>query len=407
MVTPGEGVFAVPEGRATEIATVRWGRLPEGWRIASDLERGAGGSPTTVADLRPSVLAAGARLQTASRAAAGGEVRAALLGDPAGADRLAGIAAPALAAVDSFWGDARGPYLIIAGPFTGSPRDLGDGMAIATGALSDPGLPSDIARARIGAWIPSRLGQPPTGGAPAWLTTGLGDLLAGRLMLRAGLLTPRAAVADLDEADHSRDPGRRGVILALKWDEDIRRKTGGRADLDDVILRMRDHYRQFPAGQGPDLVTGLVSAAWVVARLDLRPDIARYAGGEAPIPLPETLFNGCLDARVTVSPGFDAGFDAGGSFAARVVKGVRRGGPAWNSGLRNGMALESWRFAAGDMSREIELRVRPTGKRAKARLIRFWPYGDADVEVRRLAPAVGLSTAAETACARRLAGLSA
>ena len=102
---------------------------------------------------------------------------------------------------------------------------------------------------------------------------------------------------------------------------------------------------------------------------------------------------------------FDAGFDAPGSFAARTVRGVRRGGPAWNSGLRNGMALEAWRFTAGDMSREIELRVRPASKRAKGRLIRFWPYGDADVETRRLALAVGLSETRQAACTRALGGV--
>ena len=29
-------------------------------------------------------------------------------------------------------------------------------------------------------------------------------------------------------------------MLALKWDEEIRQKSGGKADLDDVIVRMRD-----------------------------------------------------------------------------------------------------------------------------------------------------------------------
>eukprot|EP01041_Mallomonas_annulata_P027986 gene27986-49751_t len=206
-------------------------------------------------------------------------------------------------------------------------------------------------------------------------------------------------------ADTRRDSGSRGVILALKWDEDIRRKSAGKLDLDDVILRMRDHYRQFPPGQGPDVITGLVSAAWVTARIDLRADISRYAQGAVVIPLPETMFDGCLDARVTVSPGFDSGFDSAGSFVAKTVRGVRRGGPAWSSGLRNGMVLESWVFNAGDMNREIELTVRPPAKRAKPRKIRFWPYGDVDLETRRLQMAVGLSDAATATCARKIGGL--
>ena len=402
----GEGLWAIPEGRASEPATFRWGRLPPDWRAASDLEHGALGHPMTVADVRLSVVIAGAGLQIASQDRPGGAVRAAVLGDGAAATRAAGAAAQAVGALAAFWREDSGPYLLVAGPFLGAPTDRGDGVAMAAGALSDPDLAADLARTRVRTWISKDLGPPPaSGAAPAWFTTGVSDLFARRLLLRAGLTTSQAAVADLAEADRSRDPGRRGVILALKWDEDIRRKTGGTADLDDVILRMRDHSRRFPPGQGPDVVTGLVSAAWVTAGIDLRPDIARYAGGDARVSLPELLFDGCVDARVTVSPGFDAGFDPKASFDAKVVRGVRRGGPAWNSGLRNGMALVDWRFTAGDMSREIELTIRPTGKRARARTIRFWPYGDADVETRVLRLAPGLSDTARNACQGKIGGV--
>ena len=289
-----------------------------------------------------------------------------------------------------------------------------------------------IAHEHTHTWIPFRTGRMPTKDETGvyWFSEGFTDFFMNRTLLRAGLEPPQTTVARMDEALRAYDaspfrtapgsrivadvwsdpvlrklPYQRGALLALKWDEEIRRKSGGKLDMDDVILRMADHYRRFPAGQGPDVVTGLVSAAWVTAGLDLRPDIARYADGGAVVPLPETMFDGCLDARITVSPGFDAGFDATGSFAAKVVRGVRRGGPAWNSGLRNGMALESWVFNAGDMTREIVLAVRATGKRARPRTIRFWPYGDVDVETRRLQMAVGLSETASAACARKIGGL--
>ena len=67
-----------------------------------------------------------------------------------------------------------------------------------------------------------------------------------------------------------------GALLALKWEGEIRRKRAGKLDLDDVVLRMRDQYQRFTPGQGPDIVTNLVSAAWGVAGIDLRPDIATY-----------------------------------------------------------------------------------------------------------------------------------
>lgn len=399
----GEAVFATPAGREGEAASFRWSRLPKGWRAASDLEHGAKGQAMTVADVARSVILAGPNLQLAERPVAGGVVRAAVLGgDAARAQKLAEAAAPILVTERAFWGDESGPFLVAAGPFaTEGGVDRGDAVALPAATSSNASIRDAIAAAHMRAWIPGRTGR---AADPApWFAEGLADLFADRVLLRAGLLTPDAAVGRLAAADRTGDPGQRGRILALKWDEEIRRKTGGKADLDDVLLRMRDHYRQFAPGQGPDVTTGLVSAAWVVAAIDLRPDIARYAATGAAIPLPETLFDGCLDARVTVSPGFDSGFDHAASFAAKRLVGVRPRGPAWNSGLRNGMTLTAWTFTSGDMTHEIELTVRDARKRAKQ--VRYWPYGDGDVETRKLQFATDVSGDRLAACGRKLAGL--
>ena len=117
------------------------------------------------------------------------------------------------------------------------------------------------------------------------------------------------------------------------------------------------------------------------------------------------MFDGCLQAAVTVAPGFDSGFNAEASFAAKKVTGVRRRGPAWNSGLRDGMALDTWSYKAGDMTRMIELTVRPAGKKAKPRKIAYWPYGDVDTQTRVLRLTPGMSDAARTACGRKIGGL--
>ena len=119
-----------------------------------------------------------------------------------------------------------------------------------------------------------------------------------RLEQRADLASPADALARLNAADRAFDPGARGLVLALKWDEDLRRATSGNLDMDDVIRRVADHAARFPPGQAPDPATGLVSAAWVTANLDIRPDIARYATTRAIIPLPEMLFGGCVDVKL-------------------------------------------------------------------------------------------------------------
>ncbi len=395
----GDAVFATPQDRDKAPATFAWGKLPAGWRVASDLEHGAMGRAQTVADSVASVLAAGPGLSVATREAG---FRAVVAGDSRRAEALADIAAPVIAASRAYWSAPAEPYLVVAGPFLGAPKDRGgDAATVAEGALADPALRADIARAQLAAWIPARLARAPS---PPWFDDGFRDFLAQRILLRAGLTPPRTAVADFAEADSSRDPSRRGALLALKWDEAIRIASGGKADLDDVIRRMGDHYLQFPLGQGPDVVTGLVSAAWVTARLDLRPDIARFAAGGV-VDLPDELFGGCLQARVTISPGFDAGFDAEGSFTARTARGVRTRGPAWNSGLRNGMRLDAWTYQAGDMTRQIELTVRAANGKGRVRKLAFWPYGDADVRTRRLQLTPGMSAPQIAACGQKIGGL--
>lgn len=398
-----DAVFAIPEGRPDQPVTLHWNRLPKGWQSISDLDPGIAARAPSVADLAGSVLLAGPDLQVAERPITGGALRAAVFGDAAGAARLAEISAPVVNAQRAFWNDTSGAFLVATGFKVASGRN--SSLMLPSDILTRSDPENEIARALTGSWIPQRLGSPSKSTSAAGIMEGLASFYADRIRLRAGLMPHSAVVSTLAIADTRHDAGSRGTILALKWDEDIRRKSGGKRDLDDVVLRMADHYSRFAPGQGPDVVTGLISAAWVTAGIDLRADIARYAVGAAVIPLPETMFDGCLDARVTVSPGFDPGFDATGSFAVKTVRGVRRGGPAWNSSLRNGMALDRWAYTAGDMNREIELTVRAATKRARPRNIRFWPYGDVDVETRKLQMAVGLSDAATAVCARKIGGL--
>lgn len=401
----GEAVFAAPQGWEATAATLRWGRLPKGWRVVSDLEAAAGARPLAVADVRRSILLAGPALQTAERSTAAGTVRAVTpKDDRLGAARLVEIAAPAVAAMRAYWGEGAGPFLAARSAASDRWQARYDGFVAPPVSVPDAALQQVLVETYMVDVLETRLGRAPARPAE-WLTGGIGKLLADRALARAGVLAADDAVGRMAEQDRARDARSRGFILALKWDEDIRRKTGGKADLDDVILRMRDHYREFGPGQGPDVVTGLVSAAWVVAKMDLRPDIAAYVDGRRPIPLPETLFDGCLDARVTVTPGFDSGFDHAGSTAAKVARGVRRNGPAWNSGLRDGMRLDTIDLKPGDMTREIVLTVRPAKGRAKARTLRYWPYGDNDVETRTLQLAMDLSGDKLAACGRKLGGL--
>jgi predicted metalloprotease with PDZ domain len=435
----GEFVFASPAGRDELPATFRWGKTPEDWRVASDLEHGRMGRAMSVDDVAHSITVGGPRTVILERTIAGGALRfAAPAGAPFDIAPFADDIARIVSAQRGSWDDLNEPYFVAYLPLTARPRGSssgGTGRGDAFVLYGTPDAPAErmrwnIAHEHLHSWIPARiLRSEGPDGAFAWLGEGFTEFYTARSLVRAGLVTPEQAVAYWATAvaeyeanplktapetrivsDYWKDrnaqrlPYQRGMLLALKWDEAIRQKTGGKADLDDVLLRMRDHYRQFPPGQGPTAATSLISAAWVVAQLDLQPDIAKYADGGAYVDLPEQLFDGCLDARVTVSPAYDSGFDHTGS-ADRIVKGVRRGGPAWNSGLRDGMRITAIDLRPGDLTREVTLTVLPNLGHGKPRSIRYWPYGDKDVESRKLQLGVGLSEAAKAACAGKIGGL--
>lgn len=440
MALLGDLVFASPQGRDELPATFRWGRLPKGWRVVSDLEHGRMGRPMTVNDVGQSITVGGPRTVLIERPITGGTLRfAAPTGAPFDLPPFAEDIAKVVSGQRAFWNDLNEPYFVAYLPLT--PRDRGSssggtGRGDAFVLYGTPNTLAErmrwtVAHEHIHAWIPKRVARRPDDPEAGiyWISEGFTEFYTVRTMLRAGLATPEEGgahmateaaayeanplktapnariVADFwTDPNAKRLPYQRGALLALKWDEAIRRKTGGKADLDDVVLRMRDHNLQFPPARGPDLVTGLVSAAWVVAQLDLRPDIAKYVEGGAYVDLPEQLFDGCMDAVVAVAPGFDSGFDHAASATAKSVRGVRRRGPAWNSGLRDGMRIDGMDLKPGDLTREITLTVRPA-KGGRARTIRYWPYGDNDVETRKLQLAVGLSDAAKAACGRKIGGL--
>jgi len=436
----GETAFVVPGGRGADPAVFRWGKLPRGWRAASDLEAPG----LTVGAMAESVTLASPRLQLVERPLAGGGALKVVSfeGSPFKPDALADEISRTVSGQRAFWNDTTGPYFVGLIPLTPKTRGSSvggtgrgpDGFVLYATPNVAERAGSLVGHEHMHGWIPARLGTNP-GGEPAeagrfWLSEGFTDFLADRVALRAGIEPADAVVSRMAAAmkaydaspvktaansrivtDFWKDPAvqklpyQRGALLALKWDEEIRRKSRGARDFDDVLLQMRDHAARFPPGQAPDIVTGLVSAAWVVAQVDLRADIARHAERGEAIVLPDEMFDGCLQAAVTVAPGFDSGFDHVASATAKVARGVRRRGPAWNSGLRDGMRLDVMDLKAGDMNREIVLTVRPANGRGRARTLRYWPYGDVDVQTRVLRLTPGLSEAQRTACARKIGGL--
>jgi hypothetical protein len=283
-------------------------------------------------------------------------------------------------------------------------------LAVILPAAKDapPEARAGLARERMRGWIWS-LAAPPSTPEPqsGWVAEGLGDFLAVRARLRAGLAAPQDAAQAFDAALRAHDAApaaadaNRALLLALKWDEAIRQQTPGR-DLDDVIKAAHERRALVPT-ETTGFLDRLLNAAWGGAQFNLRPDVARYVVGRERVAPPDTLFGGCLLSTTTLTHGFDTGFDHQGSQAAKTVRGVRRGGAAWMSGLRNGMKLEGLSVTPGDTTREVVAQTADV--RGRKRTIRYWPYADEDREIRRLQLREGMTTEEAAACGKVMAGL--
>lgn len=324
----GELVFAFPEGRDDKSATFRWGALPPGWRAVSDLEHGG----LKVSDIPFSLTFGGAVVRVTEHPIPEGVLRVAGLADgPFGVEALGADIARVIATQRRFWADVKGPFLVTAIPLTWSGKGTsvggtgrGDGFALYGTPNGGERLREIISHEHIHTWIPGRIGRMPEEKDEAalyWLSEGFTDFFAYRTLLREGVATPDVIVRRMSSQiaayakstarnatsaeivanawtnrDHQQVSYQRGLLLALKWDEEIRRKTAGSADLDDVVLRMRDSFQAAPDGRKPDIASNLVDAAQAVAQLDLRPDITRYAVAGETVALPGTLFDGCLES---------------------------------------------------------------------------------------------------------------
>jgi predicted metalloprotease with PDZ domain len=134
----------------------------------------------------------------------------------------------------------------------------------------------------------------------------------------------------------------KGALLALALDLTLRRKSGGRHSLDDVMRLLwrrygRDFYRGAPQGIPEDALPALVREATGV---DVRGFIARYAEGRADPPLAELL----AEQRISLQwkptsnlPSLDARTRKQGDSVA--LASVTEGGAAHKGGLSAGDVL--------------------------------------------------------------------
>jgi predicted metalloprotease with PDZ domain len=249
-----------------------------------------------------------------------------------------------------------------------------------------------------------------------WFSEGFTDFYARRLAYRAGLMSAKSYVEDLNRTieRYTRSPFRdapaarivkdfwsdpamgdlpylRGSIVASMVDAQIRTASGGARSLDDL---MRDLLSTRPA-EIPTVTSDMLLAK--IAALtspEFAERIRQIVMFGAPAKLEPTMLEPCLRGSVVDVTSFDAGFDESEAKLHKVVSGVAVDSRAYRAGLRNGQKLASWTIHEGDPEVAAEVTIEDgTTKRT----VRYLPEGK-----RLIRTAFALPERVPDACKRAL-----
>ncbi len=440
----GHGLFAGPENGEDRTADFRWMSLPAGWKVASDLDHSAMGARLRVGDIQQSVMVGSPTLRVYTRPVNGVDMRLAVLGGWSAfkAEDFASLIARVLEAQRDYWKAPGETYFVALTPMTpreGSMSIGGTGLddAFALYAGTDTTLEPMrylLAHEHMHTWSPRALGDishPPEDEALGyWFSEGFTDFLTHRTLLRAGIWSLEDfvqhvngelmayAVSPSREAPNSevaakfwtspdvqKLPYRRGMLLALRWDYQLRQATRGARDLDDVlaaqVVRAAALREAGEAPLAPDLFAELFRQA---GGPDLAGDLASVVRDGAPVLLADDQFGGCARVETISRPKFHRGWDAEATTAANnVLTGLREDSPAYRAGLRNGMQIVKREFGEpGNSTVEYGLRVRaPDGTET---VYRFMPVAPGSETIQQIVLTPGMDAAATAACARTMSG---
>ena len=427
------GEVSGPVGRPVEF---RWGKTPEGWTVASDLDH-ATRLPHT-GELLDSVLVGGQGMRMIERPVAGGRLRVAVHGQwKFTPEELSQLLVKITEASAGFWGDEGEDFFVavtpLAAPGEGSAQygvGLGDAFSLWTTAEADAAsLRHIVAHEHQHVWFPTRVGGVRTGPDEPldyWLSEGFTDFYTLRILLRSGLWSLEEFVDDYNRilraygsspvktapnrvvaAGFWEDPAvadlpyQRGLMLAALWDDRLRRQTNGQRDLDDVVLAMKARAAGQPqSGQAVENLR--LSYGQFGGSLDADYRALVEAGGA--VTLPDDLFGSCAAVKTVEQPVFDRGFDTAKTNAANgVVAGVDPQGPAYAAGLRNGMRIVGRLSGPADNNPHTLLAYQVRDD-SGVKVIRYQPRGRKPVSFQQIELAGNLDGAKRSECARVMSG---
>lgn len=251
---------------------LEWKGLPPQWSVVDSFAGDAACQSVTARLIKLSNgLFAGGELRITKLTVEGQPVYFATRGKWGFADSsFSDMAQKILAAERKFWQDAAIPnYLITLLPSDDTPGSYGgtaleDSFALfmSANAALDFDTKFLLAHEMFHAWNAGKLGEIREE-TPYWFTEGFTDYYARLLLLRAGLISPEEYARDIDSHYHEyvgspvlhatgkrareqffedtnlqRLAYLRGDFLALRWDQLIRQKSGGKESLDTAMRNL-------------------------------------------------------------------------------------------------------------------------------------------------------------------------
>ncbi len=227
----------------------------------------------------------------------------------------------------------------------------------------------------------------------AWFLDGLNRSVTRALLFRYGLLTPEEFRDDVEQMlrlyvtsplksrplhDLKRaDPKRasavivaRGALYAMVLDGAIRKKSGGKRSLDDVVRAL---YAQALTASGPLPPQAFVAAVQTElgqAALALDSGVLR---GDSKIVVPVEAMGPCFVAAKRRYETYELGFEPStDETGVTLATNVREPGPAARAGLRAGERVQGLRYQDGDVDMQVELEVLRGAERVR---LRYRPSG--------------------------------
>jgi len=251
-------------------------------------------------------------------------------------------------------------------------------------------------------WIPRRIGNPPDGSAEAleyWLSEGFTDFYAERTLLKSASWSLEEFVSDLNDMLLAYDTSaarnlpnariekefwtnntvqqlshQRGMLFAYLLDHRIRQASGGRRNLDNVIVHDARRVRRCAGRSQAGPVVNFRRALQSQTGAGFAPEMARYIYKGETIVFPDGLFGRCAEIRNARIGLFDKGFDVDKTAASGVFTGVDRQGPAYAAGIREGMRRLAWLGGKPGDSR-VEWSYRVGDGKGKTFVVRYKPAG--------------------------------